>query len=847
MMAAATSSFAGSFWTKDYVSGINKLQAKLQQGCVENNELVALIKARADAEEQYAARLQETGFDCAPKPQGFGRDEGASLRKAYDGIVGKIADGGRAHAKIALNIRQMALYPFSRWAGEHERRVAQSHDGVLRQARAAEKLRSEVIKLRSAYCNKCRLLDNLNEEEGLAFPEQPAAKPTGAERALNLLRSASSDADDADEAVELGDVEYAPAALAQLLRQMADDIPQADLRVPILGVYHNVSAGDAIVQWLLLSRTARSLAQAEQVGQDLVDAGFLRLIGSVGSTFANSSVLKYQWQKKALALAGRLRPEPARDGGRMTEVLGTLVSSMNSSRPDEPARDRLQREVAEANDRYKSAVRRLDDARCVLEQLVVDHLQAMEHAEAERLQQTKSVLLVFSAAISNVLPSLQATIDGMLLYHETIQPARDLRYILENYRTGAFVPQTEVYESYFMSNEEQTFGVSLELRAREDHKRVPNIVTTVLSYMDGKYPEMDGDTVRQEVWLQDVGLRRVHDLRRLVNTGRPFSPKVLDNYELPVVTGLFKLYLLELRESVVDPKVYEILKAYYASRGPAGPRDGPAEAVVHPLANILGQLPICNIATLDAICSHFTRLLWLTSAPDAFKGRLAQELARLVLRPRVENVMTMEDRHGARLVLDLLEFKDEIFSTLKSAGFHTERQRAMVKARNASPSEGFVPTHAHRASTSSVPIPLVLTPARLRVAPGAAGLARKTPTPPAEAEPAAAAAPAAPATPAPEPAAPATEPEPEHEADTSVDTSAAASDYSAATDATPATAAPSPPADDSDEADFIDEYVTKRSAGSRYGSPHKARRRDDVAAAARRLEGVALVDTPIDN
>jgi len=63
----------------------------------------------------------------------------------------------------------------------------------------------------------------------------------------------------------------------------------------------------------------------------------------------------------------------------------------------------------------------------------------------------KTVILDLSGAISNVIPSIQATVDNMLLYQETIQPLGDLRYMLESYRTGSYVPKVVTYESYYNS------------------------------------------------------------------------------------------------------------------------------------------------------------------------------------------------------------------------------------------------------------------------------------------------------------------------------------------------------------------------------------------------------------
>ena len=70
----------------------------------------------------------------------------------------------------------------------------------------------------------------------------------------------------------------------------------------------------------------------------------------------------------------------------------------------------------------------------------------MERCELDRLRAIKAVILDFSGAISNVVPSLRSTVDNMMLFQETVQPLADLRYMLENYRTGPFVPKVITYE-----------------------------------------------------------------------------------------------------------------------------------------------------------------------------------------------------------------------------------------------------------------------------------------------------------------------------------------------------------------------------------------------------------------
>lgn len=85
------------------------------------------------------------------------------------------------------------------------------------------------------------------------------------------------------------------------------------------------------------------------------------------------------------------------------------------------------------------------------------------------------------------------------------------------------------------------------------------------------------------------------------------------------------------------------------------------------LQNTLSQLRLANIATLDALMTHFTRLIELTSADETYISALATALAPCILRPRTETSMTMEERYSYRLIRDLFSHKDAIFSELKRA------------------------------------------------------------------------------------------------------------------------------------------------------------------------------------
>jgi hypothetical protein len=75
---------------------------------------------------------------------------------------------------------------------------------------------------------------------------------------------------------------------------------------------------------------------------------------------------------------------------------------------------------------------------------------------------------------------------------------------------------------------------------------VPIIVTTILTFLDNHYPDLEGDEARRGIWLVDVPLAQTHDLRAAINTGKTFPHEVLEKYDIPIVASALKLYLLEL-------------------------------------------------------------------------------------------------------------------------------------------------------------------------------------------------------------------------------------------------------------------------------------------------------------
>ena len=73
--------FADSFWSGDYAGGLGVLFGKLQQGVIENEQILTIARMRAEAEEQYGRKLGDINPVTDKLTGGFARDDGASLKK----------------------------------------------------------------------------------------------------------------------------------------------------------------------------------------------------------------------------------------------------------------------------------------------------------------------------------------------------------------------------------------------------------------------------------------------------------------------------------------------------------------------------------------------------------------------------------------------------------------------------------------------------------------------------------------------------------------------------------------------------------------------------------------------
>lgn len=513
--------FSSFFWTPDYLQGITVLFNKLEQGVSENSQVVDFITARISQESAFATNIQKASRDIStskPATHGFNRDEGASLKQAFQSFLDESAFQGNEHGNIAAALERTVRGPFSQYAQAHRTRIAQSRALLVSMSEDYKKAVANVAKTQQAYFTKARQLEDFSDptiassvprivtspsssspQTSIALtlntPDSPKRQVLAATSKPVSIPAPAPVQPVVPQNIVIGSLSFTPAQFATLLQSMLSTIPQKTLKLPILGSYEHASSGEDIVVYIRKYLTIRSLGDAEKFGQALIDNGYLRLVAAVGSRFSGTESANFQWLPKAFnydpevhlkeaaeaqAAAATAKSEevktpsepstPAAAALSKLSKVGGYFSNLLNEEDDEPGltpretqMNKLQREIADTDLRYQELVQALDAQRIRLEQKMFETFNFVQQCERDRLIAVKRVMLDFVQATSKADDALKESRARMLMHQECVDPIKDLNYLIERYKTGTYAPTPVVYDSFFNTAAKiQTFGVDLK-------------------------------------------------------------------------------------------------------------------------------------------------------------------------------------------------------------------------------------------------------------------------------------------------------------------------------------------------------------------------------------------------
>ncbi|KAJ2776839.1 Rho-GTPase-activating protein 8 [Coemansia interrupta] len=711
--------FENSFWDNPgaghqprYERGPQCLYEKLEQGSVECDEFLSFFRERAAIEEAYANNLRKLA-ERQLSPTGFDRDEGATLKTAYRGLIAECAAMANAHSDLAHELQSTVIMPLRSFSSEHRARVRASWRIIDDTIRKASVELSQVDRNHRVYTQKASVAEQMRLKESPSGM-QPGASPTefevksrvsvsvlSSEAASAAVAAAASSNDSSKVSNDSGshlddvssEVEAEMAAQKQLLsagsigstrsplppvpsgldvasillgnvaltrhefhvmlQRMQKEVQQHDVKFGILGTFRGLFSGESLAGWwcTYYPTVVRNESDAILVGQSMIDQGYLRLMGR-GSQFQSRSNAYYQWKKPALEFQSEDEYDSDDEPlGKRSAHLGRVAMTY----------ERAQREADEASQIYRDSVIHAELVRTDLEEQLINYLETMEVWELNRLINIKSTLSEYARIHKLPLQAELAVGDRLEVYEESLKPPQDIQWTIEHYGTGRFTPRPIIFRPFGLSPAEyQIFGVPLDEQLLVSHKDIPLFPAKALSLI--RKASLDtAHEDRYKIWTTRTLLRNIHDMRNMVNRGSRVTLKQLRQFDLHVVVNVLVLYFLELPTPLCPEELHGPLRALYSSTSEKG-----TDETLDTIRTLLQGVSYAHIKTLQDL--FYTLNVQIKGDEDAeSRGAFIKEVSRrlgpVILRGK-DIVGVSVSRVPQTFAADLIEHYDELLAEI---------------------------------------------------------------------------------------------------------------------------------------------------------------------------------------
>ncbi|KAJ3324216.1 hypothetical protein HDV06_000255 [Boothiomyces sp. JEL0866] len=398
------------------------------------------------------------------------------------------------------------------------------------------------------------------------------------------------------------DVDYFNDLLSELQNQVnSEDIWR------ILGNLKDCYNGNELFTYLKLK--GWNDIEAREFLNYLVQEGFLK--ACTGRAIPFSTLLFYQWKRSAIEVQ------------------------------NEPLYKKLKREATRAAFEANKSAKQLEGLRTTVDLQMSEYIQIaipllLEHVKL--VKNTISLCVDTEKIPTNINTSMGNEIQ---VYLETLDPEKEIKSIIDNEKTGIKPIPTFVPKSFPPVPSRKVFGVPLA-----DSKKIPKIIRKCLSYLEDTFAKTPG--AHLDVWLDsNVNLSAVLSLRQILNN-TSCNRNDLRKFPPEIIVAVLKQYLLELPVSLCSDELYDPLKLLYLSK------TDDSKSRLNSVRNMIATLPTCHFQTLTYFVNYLNSLIINLDPNDIRITSLSNSLGSYILRPKVENSLTILDKHPQRLVKDLI-------------------------------------------------------------------------------------------------------------------------------------------------------------------------------------------------
>ncbi|CAB52580.2 RhoGAP Rga9 [Schizosaccharomyces pombe] len=622
--------FSNSFWSRDYITGINRAQRLINEGVEQNEKLLQLLHIRAKSASSCSDLLFKS-FSKFNKHHPLNEESNdlpsdAAIHQLYESYLMEAS----LHKKLGEQLNILVINPFANWSKKYSRRV----DEIV----SAAIVKINNYNSRFSHVNSKK--SNLTDRKPIPTSRK-SNKSDSLASALSQLDINPSNVNKFDGLINIVDHPYTAEEFANVLLKLMKASTVKRKSYSHLGDYELVTNCSLLFEAIKTTFGLEKDSYVVKAGNQLIQHGLIRLLG-IRRVFENDPEIDAQFTTKSQQLLKSYHLS-------ILEVDPYFqVNDPITATNDDPV---LQK--------YNLAYDNLEQCRHELELYLFMVFKDLEQAELDRLNAVKSVLVECSNYSGNFIPSLNSIFIDNLNSFKNLDSLRDMSTQINKHYTGYFIP---VSNNELSTKDEYLF---LQKSSLTEDNLIVSLVPKILAYLLDAYSYERDEEVLSCVWTTEVPLKDAFDLKsvlRKTDNVESVLNACVEKYTLSSITCSLRLCLLEFPDSLIRSSFYDYFKAIYTTYTDF-------EDLDHRLYSIkkcLLHLHSTPLHILEEIIRHLSAYAISIRMKDGQIRHLAKIISPCVLRPPDDlNIIPVEDTHPTLLVIDLINEFENLFADLE--------------------------------------------------------------------------------------------------------------------------------------------------------------------------------------
>jgi len=721
--------FENTFWTSDYISGIKAFLHSLEKSHNEGQNSLEYFKSYVDLLEVQSVKFKELSLKSDKMLKNTSIEEAAPPLKVLSefqgnhGSLGSVTRLKRAQVEytnliseikssVSSKLESDVIMILQDFLEDYSDFISDSKKSLTNQYNTYTKTNQHSLAAERTFINKTRELEDVKLEES---PTTTAEEVP--EEKIELKPELNVDTDDPDDEIfnfplQMGTTVFANIeALKDFMAKMTREVPVKRRLISIPGINNEYFSSESFFKWVKSNRENEdSRRKIEKFGQDMITLGLINNWNKLAPNKFASDEGYYEFTDLARYIAKfgeqkipALEVTPSQES-KVTQTPTRVVSSgvfdglKNKFKSNDV--ETLKQNAEDAKKKYLDAVDKSYLEKEKLESVIQSITRRAEVFETNRIKLIYGLTRQFNELVlqeqQKQLDAFQEVHDGFIYNEETLK--YELMKKSVNNKAAWYWPKSEIKFSNYGNSKttasSEILGNDLLNQYRDISNEEPKTKTVpfFLRKLIENLNELEG---LNESWSKEIDIVKANEIKRLILLSTPEFEKqydvngtavdinkfvttkiiadIITKYSTDEVVSFFKLWLLELPDSIVPFTSFDQLKSCYE-------KDSEDEIKL----KVLGSIPRQNLASLLLIFQH------LSSKVSDVEKLIKNErvpLYHLFIRPspKISHASIDDVVNFKPFCYDMIkpEFQEELYKKLDELEqMHLEREKRAEDSLN---------------------------------------------------------------------------------------------------------------------------------------------------------------------